>query len=31
LLKAGMDETLAKNLWEKSEVMVGLNPEEIHF
>jgi hypothetical protein len=31
LSKEVMDETLAKKLWEKSEVMVGLNPEEIHF
>lgn len=25
------DEFLAKALWEKSEAMVGLRPEEIHF
>jgi hypothetical protein len=29
--KAAMDEILAEKLWEKSKVMVGLNPEEIHF
>jgi hypothetical protein len=31
LSTAAMDETLAKDLWKKSEVMVGLKPEEIHF
>jgi len=27
--KAAMDESLAKKLWEKSEALVGLKPEEI--
>jgi hypothetical protein len=29
--RTAMDENFAKKLWEKSEVMVGLRPEEIHF
>ncbi|XP_021940131.1 retinol dehydrogenase 14-like isoform X2 [Zootermopsis nevadensis] len=29
--KAAKDEFLAKALWEKSEAMVGLKPEEMHF
>jgi hypothetical protein len=31
VLKAARNEVLAKALWEKSEAMVGLKPEEIHF
>jgi hypothetical protein len=27
--KKAMDESLAKKLWEKSEALVGLKPEEI--
>jgi len=29
--KAALDEGLAKKLWEKSEALVGLKPEEANF
>jgi len=29
--KAALDEGLAKKLWEKSEALVGLKPEEVFF